>query len=417
MSSSRPAHSGFTLIEVAVVLIIGGTLLASFSAALLTYIQNVRMKTTTERIEAIDAALQQYLSINGSLPCPAPNDVRIDAPTFGEAIQTDTDPDGDIRHCDTLALAPPTLVAGTIRVESAVGYDPAVMVDYDGFAPTGGPSPQTDAAYLDELGIRIGDVPVRTLNLPDEYAGDAWNSRFIYAVTEQLTNPHRFFQDSGGITIRDSGNNQVTFPDDHRAQYVIVSVGADKRGGRDFLEGRNPGLACGVAANGFDQENCNNDRIFRTTVLNSAAVGATHYDDIIKIGMQSTTTELIPAGSVVAFDQASCPKGWSPYADAQRKVIIGAIINVADPDYAEYTVGRDDLGADAIPVSGLLPAHVHSIGSLQTANVTLGGGTTISYVDPTVSTGTPVSTDSAGVGTGTLDNRQAYVALNYCRKD
>lgn len=76
----RNTHSGFTLIEMAVVLVIVGLLLGGLLVPLSTQMETDRRKETAATLESIREALIGYAVINGSLPCPDTNDDGLPGP-------------------------------------------------------------------------------------------------------------------------------------------------------------------------------------------------------------------------------------------------------------------------------------------------------------------------------------------------
>ena len=66
------SHQGFTLIEVAVVLVVIGLLLGSILGPLSTQERNRKISLVETQLEDIREALLGYAAINGHLPCPAP---------------------------------------------------------------------------------------------------------------------------------------------------------------------------------------------------------------------------------------------------------------------------------------------------------------------------------------------------------
>lgn len=74
-------------------------------------------------------------------------------------------------------------------------------------------------------------VPVRTLNLPDEFALDAWNNRIVYTVTEILaSDPNDFDHTQGAILNVDGAGNNI-LPAAGIGHYVLVSSGREDTGG------------------------------------------------------------------------------------------------------------------------------------------------------------------------------------------
>ena len=63
-------QSGFTLIEIAVVLVIVGVLLGSFIGSFTQRIETTRRDNTKKQLEDIKTALLGFASAKGRLPCP-----------------------------------------------------------------------------------------------------------------------------------------------------------------------------------------------------------------------------------------------------------------------------------------------------------------------------------------------------------
>ena len=279
--------SGFTLIEMAIVMIIGGILLSFMGSALLMYVEKSRVRDTEVRMETIKEALSQYLSINRRYPCVARRDIApgedpLGEPAFGREVNVD---------CTA------GVIAGTARAPSTVPK------------------------------IRIGAVPVRSLNLPDEMAFDGWGRRFTYAVTEELASVNSgtgdgtlYTNDGGEILIADS--SEVPFiptVDGSPAHFVLVSHG--RTGDGAYTYSGNQTTPC--PTNTKDDENCDDDDTFLITLVNSEAATGDFYDDYIAYQGQTSPPLLIPTGAIMAFNLENCPNGWEDLPAAEGKFIIG----------------------------------------------------------------------------------------------
>ena len=64
-------ESGFTLVELSIVILIMGLILGGLALPLSTQLENGRIKETTEQIQEIGVALEGFAIMNGQLPCPA----------------------------------------------------------------------------------------------------------------------------------------------------------------------------------------------------------------------------------------------------------------------------------------------------------------------------------------------------------
>ena len=65
-------QSGFTLIEIAVVLVIIGILVGSFIGTFADRIETTRRENTSKQLEDIRSAILGFASAHGRLPCSDP---------------------------------------------------------------------------------------------------------------------------------------------------------------------------------------------------------------------------------------------------------------------------------------------------------------------------------------------------------
>lgn len=82
-------HKGFTLIEIAIVLVIVGLLFGSILGPLSEQSKSRRIKATQEQLRDINEALIGYAAINGYLPCPA------SLTSNGQQVRQGGNPNGD----------------------------------------------------------------------------------------------------------------------------------------------------------------------------------------------------------------------------------------------------------------------------------------------------------------------------------
>ena len=273
MTAKPSTQSGFSLLEVALVMILGGILLSMFSGTLLTMISSAKMKTTQERVKSINEAIQIYASSNNKLPCVASREVAVNAPpaqNYGKEI-----------NC---AGGVP---AGTNQVANGANT------------------------------VRIGFVPTRTLNLPDETGYDAWGSRIMYAMTQAMADTTTYDPKAGSIRIEDSFGTELTAT----ATFVVFSVGPDGRGG--YNTSGDEIADCQEPPGREDIENCDySNRLFVSTMMTGSTDGADHYDDYLTYegNFQSS---IIPSGAILAFDRVECPSGWTEANELRGRTVFG----------------------------------------------------------------------------------------------
>ena len=68
---NRQKQSGFTLVELAVVVLIMGLLLGGLAMPLAKQRENARLRDAGEQLDAVRAAVEGFALVNGFLPCPA----------------------------------------------------------------------------------------------------------------------------------------------------------------------------------------------------------------------------------------------------------------------------------------------------------------------------------------------------------
>ena len=81
--------------------------------------------------------------------------------------------------------------------------------------------------------VRIGAIPVRTLNLSDQKMTDGYGRRYFYAITEALATPGTDVRnDLGVISIETQHGDPISDVSGHIV-YAIISPGTDNRGAYD----------------------------------------------------------------------------------------------------------------------------------------------------------------------------------------
>lgn len=81
---------GFTLVEMAVVMVIIGLLMAAMAQFTSAMIGSTKTKATNTRLDAIKIAINNFAARNMRLPCPANSSVAVGAAGYGQEAITGT---------------------------------------------------------------------------------------------------------------------------------------------------------------------------------------------------------------------------------------------------------------------------------------------------------------------------------------
>lgn len=218
------SNKGFTLIELSIVIIILSLIIAPLFAMLQAQKKEqevVQEETVNERVVA---ALALFLRQNSRYPCPANRDLGPGDANFG----------GE---------------------QCTAGVGTGVVMNG---------------------GVLIGALPVKALNLPFQSAANSHGWKYIYAITDDLTDTTTF-DGVGNIEIVDKDNNPfVAQP----VPFVIANPGKDGKGANNLYGGAS-GIGCLSTAR--DAENCDDDRRFREAdfATKSSLDDPEFYDDTI----------------------------------------------------------------------------------------------------------------------------------------
>ncbi|MDX2225060.1 MAG: prepilin-type N-terminal cleavage/methylation domain-containing protein [Rhodospirillaceae bacterium] len=180
--------AGFTLIEIAIVLVVIGLLLSGGLLAISPVVQQSKVTETKAKIASVESALVAYAIANGCLPCPAQTNIALGAANAGVA----TDDAPYTAGCANAAC----LGAGTATVK--------------------------------------GVVPWVNLGLSESDASDAFGNRLTYGVSLDLTQANDAERvgstyPTGDFTVRETtgGTTVATAGAFSGAAYVVISHGPD----------------------------------------------------------------------------------------------------------------------------------------------------------------------------------------------
>jgi prepilin-type N-terminal cleavage/methylation domain-containing protein len=256
---------GFTLIEMAIVVMILGLVIAGFTPLYRLYLEDKAVHETKVNIDGITAAIGSFRAVNGRYPCPASLTAQRGAPDYGRENCADYNGAINPGTCDnSTGLCRETSLRTTDFMNP---YAPGFPV-----IPNGNPV------------VRVGAIPFRELNLPEKGAYDGYDSRIVYAVTENLMNDITFRADKGGIEIIDDATPPVTLLDPPAsAHFLVLSLGKNARGA--YNKTGTQTSPCPVA--GPEAENCNVALNSRYRFTPHSSNNANEYDDTMTYFTQS----------------------------------------------------------------------------------------------------------------------------------
>lgn len=249
---------GFTLIEMAIVIIIFGLLISMFLPAYQVYLTNQKEATTRDNIKLVQTSIEEFRKRFGRYPLPAPVSLARGQDGYGYESDWDGDdltpdatpfnglPSNDALNPDFDVTAHPVFTAGAC-VGGVCVRPGNRTIDHD---RDGGTTAEVTPR------VRIGSIPFRILNLDDSKTYDGYGNRFTYAVTERLARTTTYEGDHGSIAIQNlTGENLLDPPDS--GHFIVISHGPNESGaytkGGTQIEcaGANTDLAnttCNIAA-------------------------------------------------------------------------------------------------------------------------------------------------------------------------
>jgi len=246
---------GFTLIEISVVLVIIGVLIAFTASGITPVLQSSKVSQTNQKLDRIELGLLAYVMQNGCLPCPADGTIGSAAVTGGGVLTN----------------------AGWSVSSATAYYGPNGPTNQPCAAPTG-----TGCLHT------IGVVPWNTLALRDSDSVDPWQDRISYAVTSALTvtagtSMTRALPASypaGTLYVNNNSGTQQT----STAAYVLISHGSDRSAAYAALNGAlipDPYASANQAPNNGSTGTGGSAAPFRQDKP-LPAQGAAYFDDIVR---------------------------------------------------------------------------------------------------------------------------------------
>jgi type II secretory pathway pseudopilin PulG len=240
-------RSGFTIMELSIVILVIALITGIGITSSIGLIEQSKYTATENKLNAIENALMSFRQNKNRLPCPG--DLTLVSSNANYGVE---------------AANPGTCSGGTPaanNISTVVAGSPLVME---------------------------GGVPVRGLNLPDEFMYDGWGRRINYAVTVGATDYDAFSvimpNETCGISVLDAADTART----SGAIYTLVSYGPNGHGaylpnGTQMISG---------STNASEAKNCHCDSAGVTATYlatyvqksptGDTAVSADVYDDLVR---------------------------------------------------------------------------------------------------------------------------------------
>ncbi len=262
-SDQNRRQSGFSLLEIAIVLTVIGIVLGMGLQAATRFAESESIDLTEARLDAIEAALVLYVSRNGRLPCPSAADAAADSAAWGDEIA---------RSGDVCTGTTGDAVRGVPWRELGLTADYALdgwrrRISYFVFqdAPTGAISLVKDGA-LDATDCVFDAVGMAGATVPDCTGNPAFQDFLI----------------DRGFRVQDENGVDILFPDGWErgggAAFVLVSHGADGCGAYD--QSGDPLTACNIAS--AQADNSDYDTRFVEGPINQSTDPEDYFDDHIR---------------------------------------------------------------------------------------------------------------------------------------
>lgn len=281
-------EKGFTLVELALVLIFAGFVGLTIASFFQLFNINQRQQETIDNARLAQVALREYYNLTGVFPCPADPALNQGDPNYGVSqCRNYVDPAFNPDAC--INLPSPNISCSNIGSR-----------DVDG-------NGANDLVMMGVLPFRTIDSIVASTPFSEAERMDGFGAIFSYAVTESMTNTvlfspaNRAPQANGAIRVIDENDIVLTDPADS-AQYVLFSHGDNSRGGYaisgqqidncnvTLIDGSQgippPGSSVAGGALDIEIENCDfNDAIF-VQGIRSLSNNSSYFDDTLLYGVQ-----------------------------------------------------------------------------------------------------------------------------------
>jgi prepilin-type N-terminal cleavage/methylation domain-containing protein len=344
--SIKNKQQAFTLVEVAIVLVIVGLLLAGGINLMSASSDSVRYKESQNNLNDVKETLQSLYLTKRFLPCP----------------DTNNPPDGFGNYADGTGVG-----AASANFATGTGTTTSACASPRGWLP------------FNDLGIGGN--------------GDTWGERIKYVVSGEFTAAasNTFCSDynapshgrnvaANQITVQDLQATPATLGD--WAAFALVSTGKNGRQTNSLMTGAFTNDGGCATLNAREQENCDTDSILRFGNQMSDGTTVTFDDMVVWVGDYQLISELRKSGVCSA---AAIPPPSSPTVDPTNRTTTDFTANSGQSfsgNYENHDNANTSNAADKVTISGNLEKDINlqdgnntlSINGNAEANITAGSG-------------------------------------------
>lgn len=283
-------QQGFSLVELAMVLLVVGFLAALFLPATSTMMDNNRRNETRTKLEALEAAMTRFVMTNQRLPCPADGSLGPGDADYGRELRT-----AATGLCTALSTGVvPWVTLGVSQTDALDAWNSVITYRVRGDLPSAATSfgltldaaldmtvcdvAGTSAAVAQSLGVtphnRLGCNPACVSPSPPAASCTPPN---LWLADRGL----RVDADAAGTILMNPASPALT-----GAAYLLISHGSNKAGGYN-VNGGVPQPANGPGPGTLELQNANNTALrlppdfYIDTDLNENPDVNSYYDDIV----------------------------------------------------------------------------------------------------------------------------------------
>lgn len=292
LSRAGARARGFSLVEMALVLLIVGLLAAVFLPATNTFLDNSRRKETRAKLEALEQAMVRFVMVNRRLPCPADGVQGAANPTSGVEQRNDA-----VTPATCTAMATGVVPWRSLGVPADAAMDAwGNLITYRVWARTsGGVGSAINTSLAMDGGMDFSECDPAKLTPPSpaEYRCTGANAQPLGALLAGGGMQARGFRVCRDACPATTTPTPGTFEvarriDGNGAAYFLISHGANKFGAYNAAgqllttaNGSGPGARETIHRNNQGLRATDLDNTFYIDADYDERPGSNYYDDIV----------------------------------------------------------------------------------------------------------------------------------------